>query len=193
MHRLFLLAFIPLASFGQTDSTMLRILPDGAYATYQDLVNETPKVDGQTLLRYLGATSDENKILLPNDDFDNFLGVVLNGQFYINYFYNSKKLQGGNPLLLVGSIARNTITPYQRIFARVPRFGAIGLTSLNSCYKFPSRINFPISVKTIKNFLKDDPELYDAFKRSKEKEIALFRYVDLYNKKHSAFSMKYPD
>ncbi len=191
MNPLTLLLFliIPSVAYGQSDSTILRNMRDGAYDTYQNFIFEKPTMQGEALVQLIGRNSDGNQIILPSKDFGDFFGLILNGQFYVNYKNETKKMIFNNYAILAASVATNTLNPNDRIFARVLKFGKIGLTSLNSCFKMPSRINNPIFVGQIKDYLKDDKELYSAFKKSRNKETEMYRFIDLYNKAHPVFKI----
>ncbi len=82
------------------------------------------------------------------------------------------------------------MTPAYRIFVRAIKFGAIGLTSHNSCFKLSSdSTHRTVSVNIVKQFIKDDKELSEAFKKSRDKANDVYRIIDLYNKKHSVFNL----
>ncbi len=56
-------------------------MSEGAYDTYKNFISENPKMNRDSILRYIGKNSDANAIILPNRYFEDFFGVVLNGQF----------------------------------------------------------------------------------------------------------------
>lgn len=181
---------IPSILFGQSDSTILRSMPSGAYDTYQNFIYERPVMGGEAVLRLIGRGSDGNQIVLPSKEFDGFFGLVLNGAFYLNHNHETKKIKINNLTTLAGAVAVNTLNPNYRVFARVIKFGTIGLTSLNSCFKFPSRITNPIFSSQISNYIKDDKELYKTFKNSKNKESEMYKFIDLYNEKYPVFKLR---
>jgi hypothetical protein len=184
-----LFGLVPSILFSQSDSTILRNMPSGAYDTYQNFIYERPVMNGEAVLSLIGRSSDGNQILLPSKDFGNFFGLVLNGSFYLNHKHETKKMKINNYAILAASVAMNTLNPNYRVFARVIKFGTIGLTSLNSCFKFPSKITNSIFINQISNYIKDDKELFKAFRKSKNKETEMYRFIELYNKSHPVFKI----
>lgn len=183
-----LLVIIPFILFGQSDSIdfVLKAMPEGAYASYQDFVNKRTSLNRDSVLTLIGKASDVYSIVLSGKYSNNLFGIVLRGQFYINYATQGRGLP--NQSLTSVSVAMGAASRSYRIFVRVIKFGSIGLTSYSSCFKMSDGIkHLPISVKAIKTLIADDKDVSDSFKKSKSKEAEMYRFMDLYNRKHPVF------
>jgi hypothetical protein len=181
-----LLIMAPSILFGQRDSLtfVLRAMPEGAYANYEDFISKRTSINRDSVLMLVGKGSDATSIFLPEKYSHQFLAIVLSGELYINYAQQSKNVPvSGLPMAVMMAATRN-----YRIFVRVVKFGSIGLTSYGSCFKMSDRIKqMPITPKVIKAFIADDKALSDLFKKTRDKETEMYRFIDLYNAKHPAF------
>ncbi len=184
-----LLVIIPSILFGQSDSIdfVLKAMPEGGYASYQDFVNKRTSIDGDSVLTLIGKASDVYSIVLSGKYSNNLFGIVLRGQFYVNYAPEGRGMPSQSGGVYV-SVAMRAASRNYRIFVRVIKFGSIGLTSYSSCFKMSDGIkHLPISVKAIKTLIADDKDVSDSFKKSKSKEAEMYRFMDLYNRKHPVF------
>lgn len=184
------MVMIPSILLGQSDSIdfVLKAMPEGAYASYQAFVDKRTCLNRDSVLMLIGKASDVNSIVLSGKHSNDLFGIVLRGQFYINYSPQGRGIPNQSPTSV--SVAIGAASRSYRIFVCVIKFGSIGLTSYSSCFKISDRImHLPISVKSIKNLIADDKDVSDSFKKSKNKEAEMYRVFDLYNKKHPVFEI----
>ena len=180
--RLFILfVFGSLPSFAQ--SGVLVEAPEGVYASFDDFLQRKPSLSIEIVEQNTIKNQFGNIIVVPDKLFSNMRFIMIKGSLYVRR--TAKMRSSDLPIAIVplnGAVI--TVSKLDVAFVRLIKFGSISLNAENDMLKLPSIENYRLSKSNFKYLIKDDKELTMAFKKERDKEIGVHRYIDLYNLKH---------
>jgi hypothetical protein len=178
----FILLSILISSNAFSQKVDLVDAEEGAYSSYNDFIQDRPSLSVDIVNQNLMKNHFGNIIILPGDQFSGVWGIVLKGNLFIR---RTNKMKSSDfpgviiPVTPVISVSRLDIA-----FVRLIKYGRICLNAENNMLKLPYIRIYTTGVSNLKRLIKDDKELTLSFKHEKDKEIAVYRYIDFYNEKH---------
>lgn len=124
-----------------------------------------------------------NIVILPARQFSKVWGIVLKDNLYIKRTSNMRSSE-----LPIAAIPFNgalvTVSKLDAAFVRILKYGSICLNAENDMLKLPSIENYRVSVSNFKYLIRDDKGLSTLYKKERDKEISVYKYIDLYNVRH---------
>jgi hypothetical protein len=179
---LIVLVLFSFKSFSQVP--LLENTKDGAYASFANFESGLPVMAVDSVELQIMENLGGNLLLLPLNPFEDIWAIVYKGHLFTRRSQNVRVTD--LPLAMFpfgGTMA--TVKKSETAFVRILRYGKLCLSMDNTLIKLPHRRDYELTIPQFKKLIEDDEILLQQFVREKDKKIMIYKYIDLYNQRHT--------